>query len=106
VAGDPRDLAKEENLQLRGLHNGGRNLLQWWRTFKEVDVPLIHQRLRDCWEACEDAEVIVASVLPYVYGYAIAKKLQIPLVRSFYFPVSPTRSQPIDFWPRWFPLPG
>jgi sterol 3beta-glucosyltransferase len=106
VAGDPRDLAKEENLQLRALHNGGRNLLQWWRTFKEVDVPLLHQRFRDCWEACEDSEVIVASVLPYIFGYAIAEKLQIPLVRSFYFPVSPTRSHPIDFWPRWFRLPG
>src|SRR5262249_14338344 len=83
VTGDPREMA--DNRQLRGLHDDSRNVFRWWRTFNDVDAPLMRQRLRDCWEACQDADVIVASILPYVLGYAIATKLQVPLVRAFYF---------------------
>ena len=106
VAGDPRDLAKEENLQLRGLHDRGHNIFRWWRTFKEVDAPLMRQRLQDCWEACQDADAIGVSMLPYLYGYAVARKLHVPLVRTFYFPVSPTRARPVDFLPPWVQLGG
>ena len=97
VAGDPRELA--DNRQLRALHDDGRNVFRWWRAFNEVDAPLMRQRLRDCWEACSDAEVIIVSILPYLLGYAVARKLQVPLVRGFYFPVSPTRSYAADFVP-------
>jgi UDP:flavonoid glycosyltransferase YjiC (YdhE family) len=99
VSGDPRELA--DNRQLRALHDNGRSIFHWWRTFNEVDAPLLRQRLRDCWEACSDAEVIVVSILPYLFGYAIAKKLNVPLVRAFYFPVSPTRSYAAEFVPHW-----
>lgn len=97
VAGDPREQA--DNRQLRELHDKGRSLFQWWKTFNEVDAPLMRQRLQDCWEACSDAEVIIVSVLPYMFGYSIAKKLKVPLVRAFYFPTSPTRTYPADFVP-------
>ena len=99
LSGDPRDMA--DNPQLRALHDNGRSIFHWWRTFNEVDAPLMRQRLRDCWEACSDADVIVVSVLPCLFGYAIAKKLQIPLVRAFYFPTSPTRTYGADFVPAW-----
>ena len=99
VAGDPRKMADKP--QLRALQDNGRSPLQWWKTFKEVDAPLMRQRLRDCWEACSDADAIVVSVLPCLFGYAIAKKLQIPLVRAFYFPTSPTRYYAADFVPSW-----
>jgi sterol 3beta-glucosyltransferase len=104
VAGDPRDSPVNENQQLRALRDRGRNLRRLVREFKEVDGPLMRQRLRDCWEACQDADVIVASMLPYLFGYAIAKKLQVPLVRAFYFPVSPTRAYPAGFVPAWLRL--
>jgi UDP:flavonoid glycosyltransferase YjiC (YdhE family) len=102
VAGDPREQA--DNQQVRKLVDDGRNILRWWRTFNEVDAPLMRRRLKDCWEACSDADVIVVSILPYLFGYAIAKKLDIPLVRGFYFPVSPTRSYPAEFVPSWLRL--
>jgi UDP:flavonoid glycosyltransferase YjiC (YdhE family) len=104
VAGDPRELAKEENRHQRELHDRGHNLFRWWRAFKEVDGPIMRQRMRDCWEACQDADVIVVSTLPYLFGYAIAKKLRVPLVRAFYFPVSPTRLYPADYLPQWLSL--
>jgi sterol 3beta-glucosyltransferase len=104
VAGDPHELAKEEDRHVRGLHDRGRNVLRWWRMFNKFDAPLMRQRLSDCWEACQDADVIVASILPYLFGYAVAKKLDVPLVRAFYFPVSPTRFYPVEFWPPWIPL--
>lgn len=102
VAGDPREVA--DNRHMRGLFENGRNLFRWWRTLKEVDAPLMRQRLQDCWEACQDAEVIVVSVLPCLFGYAIAEKLGVPLVRAFYFPTSPTASYPADFVPKWLPI--
>jgi UDP:flavonoid glycosyltransferase YjiC (YdhE family) len=104
VAGDPREQA--DNPRLRALHDDGRNPFLWWRTFNEVDAPLMRQRLRDCWEACRDADAVVVSVLPYLLGYAIARRLDVPLVRAFYFPVSPTRTQPADFVPSWLRLGG
>jgi UDP:flavonoid glycosyltransferase YjiC (YdhE family) len=102
VAGDPREQA--DNRQLRALHDNGRSVFHWWRTFKDVDAPLMRKRLQDCWQACQDADVIVVSILPYLLGYVIARRLDIPLVRAFYFPVSPTRSYPADFVPAGFRL--
>jgi UDP:flavonoid glycosyltransferase YjiC (YdhE family) len=106
IAGDPRDLAANESPELRALHGGGRSMFRWVRTLKDVHVPLMRQCLKDCWEACHDADVIVVSMVPYLYGYAVARKLEVPLVRAFYFPVSPTRSHPPDFVPQWLPLGG
>ena len=97
VSGDPREV--EYNRKMRDLHDHGRSAFRWWRTFKEVDAPLMRMRLKDCWDACCDAEIIVASLLPYLFGYAIARKLQIPLVRAFYYPVSPTRDYAPDYVP-------
>jgi UDP:flavonoid glycosyltransferase YjiC (YdhE family) len=99
VAGDHRDL--EDNPQLRALYKNGRSSFHWFRAFNQVDAPLMRQRLRDCWEASSDAEVIVASLLPYLFGFAISRKLNVPLVRAFYYPVSPTRSYPAAFVPSW-----
>jgi sterol 3beta-glucosyltransferase len=104
VAGDPREL--EENRQVRALHDDSRKILLWWRTFNNVTAPLMWQQLRDCWEACRDADVIVVSILTYLLGYAIAEKIGVPLVRAFYFPVSPTRTYPADFVPAWLRLGG
>jgi sterol 3beta-glucosyltransferase len=106
IAGDPRDLAASGNAEARALHDRGRSLVRWWRAIKEIDAPLMRQRLRDTWDACQDADVIVTSTLPYLFGYAAAMKRQVPLVRAFYFPVSPTRAYPIEALPRWPPLGG
>ena len=106
VTGDPRQLAVDENPHARALHDRGRSVVRWWRALKEIDAPLFRQRLADCWDACRDADVIVASMLPYLFGYAIAEKLDVPLVRAFYFPVSPTRAYPPEWVPRWAHLGG
>ena len=106
ISGDPRDLAVNENRQTRELQDRGRNLVRWWRALNEVEAPLMRRRLHDVWEACQGAEVIVASTLPYLFGYVVARTLDVPLVRAFYFPVSPTAAHPIDFVPPWLPLGG
>src|SRR4029453_4989265 len=102
VSGDPREMA--DNRQLRALHDDNRNVFRWHRTFMAIDAPLMVQRLRDCWAACRDAAAIVVSILPYLLGYAISEKLQVPLVRAFYFPVSPTRAYPPELLPSWLNL--
>jgi UDP:flavonoid glycosyltransferase YjiC (YdhE family) len=104
VAGDPRE--QEDDERLRALHDDGRNALRWWKTFRDVDAPLMRRRLQDCRDACGDADVLVTSVLPYPLAWAIARKQDVPLVRAFYFPVSPTRAHPPDIVPSWLRLGG
>lgn len=104
IAGDPREAADAD--RLRGVHQGGHNPFRWWRALHEVEAPLLRQRLRECWEGCHDADAIVVSMLPYLFGYALAQKLNVPLVRAFYYPVSPTRSSPIGLLPPWLSLGG
>jgi len=107
VAGDPHHAV--HNRHLRGLFERRHNVFRGWRLLRfvtEVEAPLMRHRLRDCWDACQDADVIVVSILPYLLGYAIARKLQVPLVRTFTRPVSPTRSYPANFVPDWFRLGG
>lgn len=104
IAGDPREAAGDD--RLRGVHDRGRNPLRWWQALRDVEAPLMRQRLRECWEGCQDADVIIVSTLPYLFGYAIARKLDVPLVRAFYFPVSPTRSCPAGSLPSWVSLGG
>jgi UDP:flavonoid glycosyltransferase YjiC (YdhE family) len=102
VAGDPRDVA--DSRHMRALLDRRRHVFRWLRVYRMVNdtEPLMRQRLRECWDACQDADVVVVSILPYLLGYVIAKKLQVPLVRTFTYPVSPTRSYPPDWVPRWF----
>ncbi len=107
VAGDPR--SKVDNRHARVWFERRRNVFNLWHGFrwiKEVEAPLMRQRLRDCWEACQDADVIVVGIVPYLFGYAIARKLRVPLVRAFYFPASPTRAYPANFVPEGVRLGG
>ncbi len=107
VAEDPHGVA--HNRHLTALLGRRHIALRGWRLLRfvtEVEAPLMRQRLRECWDACQDADVIVVSVLPYLLGYAIARKLRVPLVRTFTHPVSPTRAYPANFVPDWFRLGG
>jgi sterol 3beta-glucosyltransferase len=106
LAGDPRELAKTGSQTLRGLHEGGRNPVTWLRAIINEEVPLMRRRLADAWQGCQDADVVVTSTLPYLFAYGVARKLGVPLVRAFYFPVSPTREHPIDGVPSWLRLGG
>jgi sterol 3beta-glucosyltransferase len=95
MAGDPRDL--ESNPHLVALHDDSRNLLRWVRTFQRVEIPLLNQRLRDCWQACQGAEVVIVSLLPFLLAYHVTQRLSVPLVRAYYYPVSPTSAYPADY---------
>jgi sterol 3beta-glucosyltransferase len=97
VAGDPRDFQSDPDLL--ALHDDSRNVLRWLRTFRRVEVPLLRQRLRDCWQACQGADVIVSSLLPFLLAYHVAQRLGAPLVRAYYYPVSPTRAYPAEYVP-------
>ena len=80
----PATRENSDKAQLRALQDNRPESSSVVEDIQEVDAPLMRQRLRDCWEACSDADAIIVSVLPCLFGYAIAKKLQIPLVRAFY----------------------
>jgi UDP:flavonoid glycosyltransferase YjiC (YdhE family) len=72
----------------------GRNVFRFVRGFLHVAEPLMTQVLAQCWLACRDAELIIASVLGFLPSYQVAEKLGVPLVPAFYVPLSPTRAFP------------
>jgi len=72
----------------------GRNVLRFWLGFIRIVEPLMSQVLTQCWHACQDAEVIIASLLGFPASYHVAEKLRVPLVPAFYLPLSPTRAFP------------
>jgi sterol 3beta-glucosyltransferase len=73
---------------------------------KRVEVPLLEERLRQCWQACQGADTIVVSLLPFLFAYYVAEQLGVPLVRAYYFPVSPTRTYAAEYIPGGLRLPG
>ena len=68
-----------------------RNTLASWRVLSRRFAATVHQRFIDCWHACQDADVVVATPIAVPVGYSIAQKLERPLVRVLFSPlVSPS----------------
>lgn len=62
-------------------------------------APCLEQAVVDCWDACEEADVIIASGLGIMPGYHVAEKRRLPLVRAVSYPLSPSRAYPAYFVP-------
>jgi UDP:flavonoid glycosyltransferase YjiC (YdhE family) len=92
LAGDPQDVLTSPEGQ-RWQHSG-RNVVRFVRGFGKIIEPLMHQIIAACYEACRDAELIVASLLGFCASYHVAEKLNVQLLPAFYLPLSPTRSFP------------
>ena len=63
-----------------------KTTLASWLTYSRAFGSTVHQRFADCWQACREADAIVASPIAVPVGYSIAQKLDRPLVRVFFSP--------------------
>lgn len=56
--------------------------------------PLIQQGMADCLQAAEGAEVMIVTINTWPLGQSVAERKNLPLVRAFYSPATPTRAFP------------
>jgi UDP:flavonoid glycosyltransferase YjiC (YdhE family) len=64
-----------------------------WKMVNET-APLVDQVLRDCLAACQDADVVISSVLGFLAAFHVAEKLEIPCVPAYFQPILRTREYP------------
>ncbi|MBL8058713.1 MAG: glycosyltransferase family 1 protein [Anaerolineales bacterium] len=78
---DPQDLlaAEEDPQWINPIGNTVRNI---HKTVKTVS-PFVHELLRDCVNACADADVVLSSTLGALAGYHVAEKLEVPFYPAY-----------------------
>lgn len=94
---NPRELLESEEGQ--SLLESGSSSFSYLRRLSHMLSPLMKRFLMDSWNACQDAEVIVYSLLGRFAGYHIAEKLGIPFYQAYLQPDSPTGAFPSIFPP-------
>lgn len=92
LSGDPLEVLESAEGQ-EWLHSG-YNVVRFISGFKRILEPLIRQAVAECLDACQGADLILASLIGVCAAYHVAEKLQTPLVPAFCLPLSPTRSFP------------
>jgi sterol 3beta-glucosyltransferase len=92
VEGDPSSLLETD--QGHDWLETGDNPLQFVRGLRRVVEPIMSRILAQCWQACQDSEVIIVSPLGLYAGYHIAEKLKVPLFVAPYLPMHPTKAFP------------
>ncbi len=101
VSIDPRGVVEGE--QGQDWLGSGTNAVQFLRRFTRIAGPLIARTMRECWHACQGAEMLVFSPLGIGTVSSIAEKLGIPYWIGAGQPLTPTSAYPIPFFP---PAPG
>lgn len=92
VEGDPLAILENETGQ-RWLESG-RNPYAFVRRMLDAIRPIAWQILNDYWKACQDADLILYSVLAAVAANSISEKLRLPAYPAYLQHVHPTRSYP------------
>ncbi len=75
------------------------NLLAQFSLMKKKLVVLNEQWMRDCLDACQDADVVVGGFGGLVAGQPVAEKLGLPFVQAWMVPFMPTRALPAVSFP-------
>jgi sterol 3beta-glucosyltransferase len=105
---DPQEFFQSEGGR-KALEAGEIVLLYVYRLARLTE-PLVQSYMQRCWEACQDADLIIVTFLSFLIGYSTAEKLGKPLVATFLQPsLVPTRYLPEPTTPRlpqWPPFLG
>ncbi|MFL5242997.1 MAG: glycosyltransferase [Gemmataceae bacterium] len=89
----------------RMIHAGEKPFL-FMREFAKLRVPIMNDLMRNCWEACRDADTIILSNTAPLLGQAVAEKAGIPTCLASLQPTALSRYLPNCFMPeppRWMP---
>ncbi len=101
VSIDPRGIVEGE--QGQDWLGSGTNAVQFLHRFTRIAGPLIARTMRECWQASQDADLLIFSPLGIGTVSSIAEKLSIPYWIGAGQPLTPTRAFAIPFFP---PAPG
>jgi sterol 3beta-glucosyltransferase len=107
VSIDPRGIVEGE--QGQDWLGSGTNAIQFLRRFTHIAGPLIERTLRECWQASQDANLLIFSPLGIGTVSSITEKLAIPYWIGAGQPLTPTSAFAIPFFPPapgWLPGPG
>ena len=89
--------------------NAGRNPLVFIREFVRMRVPLIRGLLKNCYDACRDADAVFLTTTAPFLGWCAAEKLGVPSYRTALQPTALSRSIPnflMPEAPEWLPGRG
>src|SRR5512145_1244645 len=75
------------------------NLLAQLSLMKRKLIVLNQQWMRDCLEACQEADVVIGGFGGVIVGQSVAEKLGIPFVQAWLVPFLPTSAFPAVAFP-------
>jgi sterol 3beta-glucosyltransferase len=87
----------------------GRNPVAFLREFVRLREPLLRSMLRNCYEACRDADAVLLTTTSPLIGCCVAEKLGIPTFRTSLQPTAMSRFHPNFLFPEppeWLPAQG
>jgi UDP:flavonoid glycosyltransferase YjiC (YdhE family) len=97
VASDPRvNIISNTGRSWRDRHHNG---LYYVIGIRKLAARIMQERVASCWQACQGTQAIITSGLGLLSGCHIAEKLNIPLIRAFLSPATPTCTYPANFVP-------
>ena len=88
------------------MNQAGGNPFVFMREFVRLRLPIMNDLMRNCWEACRDADAILLSNTAPLLGQAVAEKRGIPTCLASLQPTALSRYLPNCFMPqapRWLP---
>jgi sterol 3beta-glucosyltransferase len=97
LKGNPQEVAESEEM-LKLLEKG--NFLAINAHTSKIVKEATQHWAKDGLVACKDAELLVAGVGGLFVAYALAEKLNIPLLQAYVFPFTPTKDFPAALVPK------
>jgi UDP:flavonoid glycosyltransferase YjiC (YdhE family) len=77
----------------------GENPFAFLRAFMHIREPIFQGMLRECLEACRDADLILTTASAPFMGHSVAEKLRIPAFRTSLQPADISRYRPSFLFP-------
>jgi sterol 3beta-glucosyltransferase len=87
----------------------GADPFAYMREFARLREPLTNELMYHCWQACRDADLVLACTTGFFLAHAAAEKVGVPTFGAAYLPMAATRYQPNSLAPpapAWCPSRG
>ncbi len=97
LEGNPQELL--ETNQGQAWLKSGSNPFAFLSKLSAIMLPMMERMLKDAMAACQDADVVVPSILGALATYHVIEKLNSRAVPAFLQPASPTRAFPSPSFP-------
>lgn len=90
LEGNPRAVLESDTGQ--EWQKSGTNPLRSLQHFRRIALPLVQQLTQDCLHACQDADLVLFSVLGFYPAFSVVEKLGVPACAAYLQPLTPTRA--------------